>query len=163
MLRNWPILFIVVPLVELYLIIEIGSMIGALWTVLLVVLTAVIGVTLLRIQGLSTLNRARASMEMGTLPAMEMMEGMALGVGGALLITPGFITDTLGFMCLIPATRRAMIRYLMSRSVMVRQTHSRHQYGHHPHQGGPAQHGSHSGGRTIEGEFQRKDKPKDWD
>ena len=59
MLRNWPILFIVVPLVELYLIIEIGSMIGALWTVLLVVLTAVIGVSLLRIQGLSTLNRAR--------------------------------------------------------------------------------------------------------
>lgn len=157
MLRNWPILFIVVPLVELYLIIEIGSMIGALWTVLLVVLTAVIGVSLLRIQGLSTLNRARNSMAMGTMPAMEMMEGMALAVGGALLITPGFITDTLGFLCLIPATRRAMIRYLMARSVMVGSTYTSHNYGHHPHQGGPAQGGSHSGGRTIEGEFQRKD------
>ena len=158
MLRNWPILFIVVPLVELYLIIEIGSMIGALWTVLLVVLTAFIGVTMLRIQGISTLNRARNSMEKGTLPAMEMMEGMALAVGGALLITPGFITDTLGFLCLIPGTRRAMIRYLMARSVMVGPTYTRQNYGHHPHQGGPSQGGSHSGGRTIEGEFQRKDK-----
>ena len=158
MLRNWPILFIVVPLVELYLIIEIGSMIGALWTVLLVVLTAVIGVSLLRIQGLSTLNRARNSMEMGTMPAMEMMEGMALAVGGALLITPGFLTDTLGFLCLIPATRRAMIRYLMARSVMVGSTYTRQNYGRHPHQGGPSHSGSHSGGRTIEGEFQRKDK-----
>ena len=158
MLRNWPILFIVVPLVELYLIIEIGSMIGALWTVLLVVLTAVIGVSLLRIQGLSTLNRARNSMAMGTMPAMEMMEGMALAVGGALLITPGFITDTLGFLCLIPATRRAMIRYLMARSVMVGSTYSSQNYRHHPHQGGPSQGSSGSGGRTIEGEFQRKDK-----
>ena len=97
-------------------------------------------------------------MEMGTLPAMEMMEGMALAVGGALLITPGFITDTLGLLCLIPGTRRAMIRYLMARSVMVGSTHTRQNYGHHPHQGGPSQGGSHSGGRTIEGEFQRKDK-----
>ncbi len=118
MLRIWPVLFIVVPLVELYLIIEVGSVIGALWTVLLVVLTAVIGVSLLRIQGFNTLNRARQNMERGTLPAMEMMEGMILAVGGALLITPGFITDTLGFLCLIPATRRAMIRYLMQRSAI---------------------------------------------
>ena len=80
MLRIWPVLFIVVPLVELYLIIEVGSVIGALWTVLLVVLTAVIGVSLLRIQGFNTLNRARQNMEMGTLPAMEMMEGMVLAL-----------------------------------------------------------------------------------
>ena len=73
MLRIWPILFIVVPLVELYLIIKVGSLIGALWTVLLVLLTAVIGVQLLRIQGFSTLNRARHNMEMGVMPAMEMM------------------------------------------------------------------------------------------
>ena len=64
MLRIWPILFIVVPLVELYLIIEVGSVIGALWTVLLVVRTAVSGVSLLRIQGFNTLNRARQNMEM---------------------------------------------------------------------------------------------------
>jgi len=159
MLRIWPILFIVVPLVELYLIIEVGSVIGALWTVLLVVLTAVIGVTLLRIQGFNTLNRARQNMEAGTLPAMEMMEGMVLAVGGALLITPGFITDTLGFLCLIPATRRAMIRYLMQRSSIYGQgfysrgtTHysrGRREHGHSDH--------GHHEGRTIEGEFHRDD------
>jgi len=156
MLRIWPILFIVVPLVELYLIIEVGSVIGALWTVLLVVLTAVVGITLLRIQGFNTLNRARQNMERGTMPAMEMMEGMVLAIGGALLITPGFITDTLGFMCLIPASRRAMIRYLVRRTTINGQgfysrstTHNTHgQRGHdqNPHHG-----------RTIEGEFHRDD------
>jgi UPF0716 protein FxsA len=159
MLRIWPVLFIVVPLVELYLIIEVGSVIGALWTVLLVILTAVIGVSLLRIQGFNTLNRARQNMEMGTVPAMEMMEGMVLAVGGALLITPGFITDTLGFLCLVPATRRAMIRYLMLRSRIHGQgfynhstTHYSRGHGGHSH----TDHGHHKG-RTIEGEFHRDD------
>ena len=154
MLRFWPLLFIIVPLVELYLIIEVGSVIGALWTVFLVVMTAVLGVTLLRIQGFNTLNRARQNMEAGTLPAMEMMEGMMLAVGGALLITPGFITDSLGFLCLIPFTRRAMIAYLMRRSTIRAQTYytrgSAHSNGSQQEQG-------HQQGRTIEGEFQRKD------
>jgi UPF0716 protein FxsA len=157
MLRIWPILFIVIPLVELYLIIEVGSVIGALWTVLLVLLTAVIGISLLRIQGFNTLNRARQNMEAGTLPAMEMMEGMVLAVGGALLITPGFLTDTLGFLCLIPFTRRAMIRYLMQRSSIHGQgfysqgtTHFSRGYREH----GRSDHGRHQG-RTIEGEFHR--------
>ena len=164
MLRIWPVLFIVVPLVELYLIIEVGSVIGALWTVLLVVLTAVIGVSLLRIQGFNTLNRARQNMEKGTLPAMEMMEGMILAVGGALLITPGFITDTLGFLCLIPATRRAMIRYLMQRSAIHGQgfySHGTTHYsrGHRDH--GHEDHGQNEHkqrqGRIIEGDFHRDD------
>ena len=157
MLRIWPILFIVIPLVELYLIIKVGGAIGALWTVLLVVLTAVIGVSLLRIQGFNTLNRARLNMEAGTLPAMEMMEGMVLAVGGALLITPGFLTDTLGFLCLIPATRRAMIRYFMQSSAIhgggfysYDTTH--YTRGHRGH--GSSDH-EHHPGRTIEGQFHR--------
>jgi len=154
MLRNWPILFIVVPLVELYLIIEVGSVIGALWTVLLVVMTAVIGVSLLRIQGFNTLNRARQSMERGTMPAMEMMEGMVLAIGGALLITPGFITDTIGFMCLIPASRRAMIRYLVKRSTISGQGFYTHSTKHYTH--GQRGHDPNRG-RTIEGEFHRDD------
>jgi UPF0716 protein FxsA len=154
MLRIWPILFIVVPLVELYLIIKVGSLIGALWTVLLVLLTAVIGVQLLRIQGFSTLNRARQNMEMGVMPAMEMMEGLALAVGGALLITPGFVTDTLGFLCLIPATRRAMIRYLMRHATVQGQGFYRHTTTPHSDQTRDDQ--GHRG-RTIEGEFHRDD------
>ncbi len=154
MLRIWPILFIVVPLVELYLIIKVGSVIGAMWTVLLVLLTAVIGVQLLRIQGFSTLNRARQNMEMGVMPAMEMMEGLALAVGGALLITPGFVTDTLGFLCLIPATRRAMIRYLMRHATVQGQGFYRHTTTRHSDQT-RGDHGHR--GRTIEGEFHRDD------
>ncbi|MGB5456177.1 MAG: FxsA family protein [Gammaproteobacteria bacterium] len=154
MLRIWPVIFIVIPLVELYLIIEVGGVIGAFWTVLLVVMTAVIGVSLLKLQGLNTLNRARESMERGSMPAMEMMEGMVLAIGGALLITPGFITDTLGFMCLIPVTRRAMIRYLVSRSVVnVQGFHA-----HSARQSGSSYHDQQQRhGRTIEGEFHRDD------
>lgn len=149
MSRNWPILFIVIPLLELYLIIEVGSRIGALWTVLLVLGTAVVGVNLLRMQGLSTLNRARHTMDRGSLPAQEMIEGMALAVGGALLITPGFITDTLGFLCLIPASRRAIIRYVMKHSNI-------HMHSVHPGQA-PQTDRDESKGRIIEGEFERKD------
>ena len=73
MLKYWPVLFLVVPLVEVYLLIQVGSVIGAGWTILLVVLTAVIGVNLLRQQGVSTLMRANQVMSQGQIPAMEMM------------------------------------------------------------------------------------------
>ena len=116
MLRSWPLLFIVMPIVELYCIISVGEHIGALWTVVLVLLTAVIGVNLLRFQGMTTLARAQRNMAQGKMPAMEMMEGVALALAGVLLITPGFITDTIGFLLLTPVSRRAIIRYLMSRS-----------------------------------------------
>lgn len=158
MLRSWPILFIVVPLVELYLIIKVGGAIGALWTVLLVIMTAVIGVQLLRIQGFSTLQRARQNLDQGALPAMEMMEGLFLAVGGVLLITPGFITDTLGFLCLIPASRRFMIRYLLSHATIVTQGFGHGAaYTHHQGAGGPKDYDS-GRPRTIEGEFERRDR-----
>ena len=110
-----PLLFIAIPLIELYFIIVVGEAIGAFWTVMLVILTAVIGVSLLRIQGMSTLMRAQRNMSQGQIPAMEMMEGIALAVAGVLLITPGFITDAIGMLCLIPASRQAIIRYIMTR------------------------------------------------
>ena len=113
-----PLLFIIIPLIELYFILVVGGAIGALWTVILVVLTAVIGVNLLRIQGMSTLAKAQRNMAQGQIPAMEMMEGIALAVAGVLLITPGFITDSIGFLCLIPASRRAIIRYLMAKATL---------------------------------------------
>lgn len=99
-------LFIIVPVLEMWLLITIGQVIGALPTIGLVLLTAVIGVNLLRAQGLSTLTRAQERMASGAIPAQEMAEGMALAVGGALLLTPGFATDAFGFACLIPVTRK---------------------------------------------------------
>jgi UPF0716 protein FxsA len=123
MIRSWPLLFILIPLVELYFIIVVGDMIGALWTVLLVLMTAVIGVNLLRLQGMSTLGRAQRNMAQGQVPAMEMMEGVALAVAGILLITPGFITDSIGFLLLLPVTRRAIIQYLMRRATVFANMH----------------------------------------
>ena len=157
MIRNWPILFIVVPLVELYLIIKIGGYIGALWTVMIVVMTAVIGVQLLRLQGFNTLRRAQQNMARGSMPAMEMMEGIVLAVGGALLITPGFITDTLGFLCLVPVTRRALIRRIMATSNVQMHGFTSFHSGQNP--GGHPPHRQHPGheGRTLDGEFKRED------
>lgn len=158
MLRKWPLLFIIIPLLELYLIIKVGSYIGALWTVIIVVMTAIIGVNLLRMQGLSTLRRAQQNMEQGVMPAMEMLEGLALAVGGALLITPGFLTDTLGLICLIPATRRGIIRTFMARA-SVQTFGSRSSPGQPPFTNQPSgrSHNESGNGRTIEGEFHRKD------
>lgn len=154
MRRNWPLLFIVIPLLELYLIIKVGGYIGAFWTVMIVIITAVIGVNLLRMQGFNTLRRAQQNMEQGVMPAMEMMEGIVLAVGGALLITPGFLTDTLGFICLIPFTRQGLIRAFIKRgSVQMHGFHGHSSY--HSHSSG---HADREGrGRTLEGEFHRKD------
>jgi len=145
MLRFWPILFLVIPIIEVYLLIEVGSRIGALWTILLVVTTAIIGVNLLRQQGISTLMRANQAMSQGQVPAMEMMEGIFLAVGGALLITPGFFTDVIGFTCLLPFTRRAIIQYLLLNSTITT-SYTAHQ----ENKGSTDSH-------TIEGEYRRED------
>ena len=111
-------LFLAVPIVEIYLLIQVGQAIGAGWTILLVVLTAVIGVWLLRIQGLSTLMRAQQKMQSGEIPAREMLEGMGLVVAGALLLTPGFFTDSVGFLLLFPPTRIWLVGRIASRMVV---------------------------------------------
>jgi len=119
--RTFPIfafLFLVVPIIEIYLLIQVGTVIGALPTILLVVATAVIGAYLLRQQGLSTLARFQKNMSTGVVPAREMIEGVLLLIGGALLMTPGFFTDAMGFMCLVPFTRRFLVDQLISRSVI---------------------------------------------
>ncbi len=108
-------LFLLVPLLEIYLLIEVGGVIGALPTVALVVLTAVLGAFLLRLQGFSTMNRMRATMMRGRLPAVEILEGGALLLAGALLLTPGFFTDAIGFLLLIPPLRRYLILKFIDR------------------------------------------------
>ena len=83
-------LFVIMPVVEMWVLVEVGSEIGALTTIGLVLLTAMLGLALLRQQGVSTLMRANQRMQSGQLPAQEMVEGIFLAVGGALLLTPGF-------------------------------------------------------------------------
>ncbi|PID60084.1 MAG: hypothetical protein CSB44_11310 [Gammaproteobacteria bacterium] len=112
-------LFIIMPIVEIAVLLNVGSAIGWLPTIALVILTAVIGTQMLRQQGLSTLARARTKLDHGEMPADEVVEGMLLGVGGAMLLTPGFITDAFGFLCLIPPTRAWLARRVMERSSVV--------------------------------------------
>jgi len=106
-------LFIIIPIIEITLLINVGQTIGAWYTIGLVLLSAFIGVNMLRHQSLSTLMRARSRMDSGEIPAQEMVEGLVLAVGGALLITPGFVTDIIGFCCLIPMTRHALVKPLL--------------------------------------------------
>lgn len=107
------IIFIVVPIIEMAILIKVGGAIGALPTIAMVFLTAMIGMALLKQQGPSTLRRAQEKMQHGGIPAKEMVEGIFLAVGGALLLTPGFVTDGIGFCCLIPGLRQWIILWGM--------------------------------------------------
>ena len=138
-------LFLAVPMVEIYFLIKVGNIIGAIPTIALVVFTALLGAMLLRFQGWTTLQRARMSMAQGQLPATEMMEGVLLVMAGALLLTPGFVTDTMGFLLLVPPLRKALVRGFIRRSSI-------------PFEpprgpGKPPEHQQH----TIEGECHRED------
>ena len=133
-------LFVTVPLVELFLLIEVGKGIGALYTIGLCLLTAAIGSALLRQQGLQTLARARVNLDRGTLPAIELIEGVALALGGVLLLTPGFVTDAIGFACLLPPTRHLLVRLVLRRIKTRPATVDR---------------------VTIEGDYERRDPPSE--
>ena len=108
--------FIGVPLVEIAVFIQVGGWIGLGWTLTLVVLTAVLGTWQLRAQGLATLLRAREQIDRGALPARELFDGACLLVAGALLLTPGFVTDATGFLLFLPPVRD-LLRELLARYV----------------------------------------------
>jgi UPF0716 protein FxsA len=133
---------LVVPFVEIYLLLQVGGIIGALPTIFLVVFTAMLGAFLLKQQGLSTFQRFQASLAQGEIPAYEMIEGPIILLGGALLLTPGFVTDIFGLICLIPSLRRKIAQYIIEKQLI--QTI-----------GGYAQRTSPEG-NVLEGEF-RKD------
>ncbi len=143
-------LFLLVPLVEIWFLIQVGRVIGAGWTVFFVVFTAVLGAALLRAQGLTTLQRVQASLEAGRLPAAELLEGLLLLLAGALLLTPGFVTDALGFLLLLPPLRRQMAKWLIRKGLL--------NAGFPP--GGPGHAPRESGPRTIEGEVVGREEKK---
>lgn len=142
-------LFILVPFVEIYFLIQVGSVIGAPWTIFFVVLTAAIGAWLVRLQGTAALGRLQTNLNQGNLPAMELIEGVFLLVSGALLLTPGFFTDAVGFAFLTPPLRRWIARFLIDKGVLKAATASSGASA-----GGFSYRQSHT---TIEGEFTRKD------
>ena len=112
MARALFLLFLIVPLIEIGLFIAIGGVIGLWPTLLGVVVTALIGSAVLRVQGLSLLAEIQRLMNAGRMPAQQLVEGVLLAVAGALLLTPGYFTDAVGFVLLVPTARIAIYRYL---------------------------------------------------
>jgi UPF0716 protein FxsA len=109
-------LFIVVPIVEIYVIIQVGQAIGALWTIALLVVDSIVGSMLMRAQGRAAWRRFNDAVAAGRVPAREVLDGVLVIFGGALLLTPGFVTDIFGLLFLLPPTRIA-IRGLLVRRV----------------------------------------------
>lgn len=149
-------LFITVPIIEMIILIEVGGIIGAIPTVGLVVLTATLGIWLLRLEGLATLTRVQDKLNRGEIPETELLEGIMLLVGGALLLTPGFVTDAIGFACILPGARRPIARWIIDRSVL----NAIHVVRPGPRGPGGPEDRPHQGSnspRTIEGEFKDED------
>ena len=141
--RSLALLLVVIPLLELYILIKVGDLIGVMPTIAICILTAVAGAALMRYQGLRTITNLQAKLAQGEFPAQDLLEGVILLLGGVLLLTPGFFTDALGFICLVPKFRSVIARGFGKLIV----------------------HGSSSysvrRSVTLEGEFQREDHPSD--
>ena len=128
--------------------IQVGSWIGVVPTVLLVITTAMMGVSMLKSQGLSTLMDAQRSLASGQVPAFQLLEGAALLVSGALLLTPGFVTDFIGFLGLIPVTRKMIVNAFLSRAT-ISGIHMGGEGGHHSFD-------QREEGVVVDGEFHEK-------
>ena len=129
MFRILLILFLTVPLVEIAILIKIGKVIGAGYTIALVIGTAILGAALLRTQGISTLAKVQKNINRGQLPATELIEGLILLISGVLLLTPGFFTDMLGFLALVPILRQRLAQTFfvnfMQNRINIKQTNTR--------------------------------------
>ncbi|WP_261816172.1 FxsA family protein [Vibrio gallicus] len=145
-------LFVLVPIVEISLFIQVGGFLGMWPTIMLVLLTAVVGASLVRSQGIATLLSVQSRMQQGEIPAQQILEGVMLAVAGVLLLTPGFMTDTLGMLVLLPKPRSIIARQLMAR-VKVNTMHGNMHSGFHSNF---EQHKPQDGD-VFEGEYESKD------
>lgn len=116
--RAFPLLvvaLVVVPLVELYFLIQVGQVIGPLWTVALLLLVSALGSWLLRREGARAWRQFRGALQSGRVPAVEVVDGALVVFGGALLLTPGFVTDLAGLLCILPPSRAVVNRLVRAR------------------------------------------------
>nr|WP_017047257.1 FxsA family protein [Vibrio anguillarum] len=161
--RVFPILllaFIFVPIIEISLFIQVGSLLGMWPTIALVLITAFVGASLVRSQGIQTLLSVQHRLHQGELPAQQIIEGVMLAVAGVLLLVPGFLTDALGMVVLLPAPRALLANYLMNKVVVngvsgrfqAQFDDSRHNKAPFDRDFEPSE-----TGKTFEGEFERKD------
>ena len=120
-MNSFLIAFIVLPAIEIFLMIKIGSKIGALTTISLIFLTAIIGLYFARIEGMRTIKSGILNMYQNKMPVFEMISGASIAVAVLLLIIPGFLTDFIGFLLLIPTTRKILISFLIRKKNKVHQ------------------------------------------
>lgn len=161
-------LFIGVPIIELALLIELGRNIGFWWTITIVILTAIIGTAVLQRQGLQTFARINQELNSGKPPIMPVVDGMFLLLAGAFLLTPGILTDSFGFLLLVPPVRTAIAKWCLKRFVSSASDHV-HMSGmeteDRPHEQARTRPGPRSGpppggpgaGPVIDGDFVRVD------
>ena len=112
-------LFILVPLVEIYVIIQVGQVIGALWTIVLLVVDSILGSWLIRHEGGRAWRALRDALDSGRMPAKELADGALILIGGTLMLAPGFVTDAFGVLMILPVTR-PLFRRLLTRLVAAR-------------------------------------------
>ena len=114
-LKFLPFLLLVVPILEISLFVVLGGKIGAIWTIALVLFTAILGSILLRIEGFRTFTAIRDKMNAGQMPGEELAKGVMILIAGVLLLTPGFLTDSIGFALFVPFVRQLIWQGLASR------------------------------------------------
>lgn len=148
-------IFIVVPITEIAVLIEVSDQLGGLTTFALVIFTAAVGASLVRSQGVQTLISAQQKMQQGQQPGQEVIEGIMLAVAGIMLVTPGFVTDFLGLLLLLPMSRQFFAGKLLERVILKNMAkQGTHQQ---PFTGGFTQHSQEQDSDIIDGEFVNKD------
>jgi UPF0716 protein FxsA len=167
MFRLLFVLFIIIPIIEIFVLMQVGAVLGVWPTIAMVIFTAWLGAKYVRQQGISTLNSVQTKMAQGQMPSDEIVTALMLLVAGVLLVTPGFVTDFLGLSLLIPAVRHTIAGSVMSHISSNNKSHQGFQFHSHgqnqddfskqpespfqeniqpPHKG-----------QTLDGEFERKD------
>tara|TARA_B100001029_G_C14635068_1_gene221272 strand:+ start:19 stop:438 length:420 start_codon:yes stop_codon:yes gene_type:complete len=114
-MNSFFLLFIGIPALEVFFMIKIGGKIGALNTIFLIFFTAIIGLYFAKLEGIKTMKSGVMNLYQNKMPVYEMISGASIALGALLLIIPGFFTDTLGFLFLIPFTRRMIINFFVSK------------------------------------------------
>ncbi|MCH8502535.1 MAG: FxsA family protein [Aliidiomarina sp.] len=144
-------LFIGMPIIEILVLIQVGQVIGGINTVLLLIVTAVIGASLVRSQGLQSWQRAQQKMAMGELPSIELASGILLFVAGLMFVTPGFVTDLFALVIVLPPVRVSLAKKMMQR-MQVQMVHGQ-AFGFHQRQRPSQQDRQRGDGDVFEGEY----------
>lgn len=159
MLQKLIVLFIAVPIVEIMVLLQVGDLLGGLNTFLLIVVTAVVGATLVKQQGMRNWMNVQGKLAQGQVPGVEMAGGLLLFLAGILLITPGFVTDLVGLIFLFPPSRHAIAKGMLKRVVVgggpagFSQFHFRQKNTHSGQRRGSQGQENNEDGSVIDGEY----------